>query len=332
MKVVVTGGAGFIGSHVCEALTRRGFDVVAIDDLSTGRADNLAGTAVELRVASILDPSVLAAATAGAVSVVHLAARPSVPRSLADPIGSHDTNVTGTLHVLEAARDAGAHVVVASSSSVYGAEQTLPQREDMAPRPLSPYAASKLAAESYVLAYGQSFNLPTLAVRLFNVFGPRQRPDCPYAAVVPRFVQAAISDQTLQVNGDGTQTRDFTYVGSVADAVCDAVVHRVAHDRPVNLAFGNRTSVLTIAALVSEILGRPMDVSHLPARPGEVRDSQAATATMRRLLPGVKQRDLKAALTDTIAWHLANRTVAPPAQATAPARGAPGSSHISTGP
>jgi UDP-glucose 4-epimerase len=305
MKVVVTGGAGFIGSHVCERLLRRGVaEVVAFDDLSTGSAGNLAGTGVDLREGSVLDRSAVAAVTAGASSVVHLAALASVPRSLADPLASHEANVTGTVHVLDAARACGAHVVVASSSSVYGAQSALPKTEDMAPRPVSPYAVSKLAAESYTLAYAHSFAVPALAVRLFNVFGPRQRADSAYAAVIPRFIQAAIAGTPLQVHGDGRQTRDFTFVGSVADRLCEAAIRRIVHDGPVNLAFGSRTSLLAIVGLLGEILGRSPDVAHVAARPGDVRDSQAGTEILNQLFPGAEPHDLRGALAETVAWHV----------------------------
>ncbi|WP_063793258.1 NAD-dependent epimerase/dehydratase family protein [Frankia sp. R43] len=309
MKVVVTGGAGFIGSHVCEGLVRRGVaEVVAFDDLSTGSAANLAGTGVGLREGTILDRAAVAAVTKGASGVVHLAALPSVPRSLLDPLASHEANVTGTLHVLEAARSCGAHVVVASSSSVYGSEARLPNSEDTAPQPVSPYAVSKLAAESYTLAYTRSFGVPTLAVRLFNVFGPRQRADSAYAAVVPRFIQAAIAGAPLQVHGDGRQTRDFTFVGTVADRLCEAVVRRIVHDRSVNLAFGLRTSLLTIINLLGEILGRPLDVVHTASRSGDIRDSQAGTRTLRRLFPEAEPYDLREALTETVSWHVNRAT------------------------
>ncbi len=195
MKVLVTGGAGFIGANLCRSLADAPHvtGVVALDDLSTGRKDNLAGLSdVELVEGSILDADVLDQLVDGVSSIVHLAARPSVPRSLADPLATHRVNATGTMEVLEAARRHDLkHVIVASSSSVYGANPTLPKREDMATLPVSPYAASKLAAESAALAYGRSFGLPVLAFRFFNVFGPLQAADHAYAAVVPTFVAAA---------------------------------------------------------------------------------------------------------------------------------------------
>ena len=219
MKVIVTGGAGFIGANLCRMLLVEPAveTVIVIDDLSTGRRENLEGLdRVELVVGSILDSTLLARHFDGADAVVHLAARPSVPRSLADPMATHSVNATGTMNVLEAARGNGSpQVIVASSSSVYGANPALPKREDMATLPVSPYAASKLAAEAYGLSYRRSFDLPVIAFRFFNVFGPLQPADHAYAAVVPSFVSWALRGEPLQIHGDGLQTRDFTYVGNV---------------------------------------------------------------------------------------------------------------------
>ena len=224
MRVLVTGGAGFIGANLCRGLTARGIDrVVALDDLSTGRAENLAGTGADLVEASILDEGVLARLVRDADAVVHLAARPSVPRSLADPVASHTVNATGTVCVLEACRRESVHVVAASSSSVYGAVPDLPKHEELPARPLSPYGASKLATEAYVLAYRFSFGLPALAFRFFNVYGPLQPAGHAYAAVIPAFIDAALRGEPLLVHGDGGATRDFTYVGTVTGVLADAV-------------------------------------------------------------------------------------------------------------
>lgn len=208
MRVLVTGAAGFIGSHVCERLFADGHGVVGIDDLSTGSISNLDGIGVRLVEGSILDADALAEAMSGADAIVHLAARPSVPRSIIDPVASHEANATGTLRVLEAARTLDDPiVVVASSSSVYGANPTLPKREDLAVQPLSPYAVSKLATEQYTLAWQHSYGLRTLAFRFFNVFGPRQAPGHAYAAVIPAFTHAALTGVPLTIHGDGTQSR-----------------------------------------------------------------------------------------------------------------------------
>ena len=303
-RVVVTGGAGFIGANLCRALTDAGVDeVIAFDDLSTGSKANLAGTGATLVEASILDPAALADALAGATSVVHLAARPSVPRSIADPVASHDANATGTVNVLEAARATGVgHVVVASSSSVYGANPTLPKSEDLCTMPVSPYAASKLVTESYALAWQRSFGLGVLAFRFFNVFGPLQPAGHAYAAVVPAFVDAALAGRPLPVHGDGTQTRDFTFVGTVAAVLARAATGRIAHDGPVNLAFGSRVSLLELISRLEAILGHPVERDHQPTRAGDVRDSQADDSRLRSLFPDVDPVPLDDGLRATVEW------------------------------
>lgn len=305
MKVVVTGGAGFIGANLCARLARSSevSEVVAFDDLSTGFRSNLDGVDARLVEGDILDAAALDAALAGADSIVHLAARPSVPRSLADPMRSHLVNATGTVEVLEAARRAGdAHVVVASSSSVYGANPTLPKHESAATLPLSPYAASKLATESYALAYGHSFGLPTLAFRFFNVFGPLQPAGHAYAAVVPAFVAAALEGRPLPVQGDGKQSRDFTYVGTVTEVLADAVVRKVSDPVPVNLAFGSRTDLLEVIRLLSELFGRELPVEHGEPRAGDVRHSQADSSRLHELFPDVEAVPLEDGLRATVDW------------------------------
>jgi UDP-glucose 4-epimerase len=306
LRVVVTGGAGFIGANLCGALMAEPGvgEVVALDDLSTGSRQNLDGLdGVELVEGSILDADLLDETFRGVDAIVHLAARPSVPRSLADPMASHLTNATGTMEVLEAARRRGRpHVVVASSSSVYGASPTLPKREDMAPRPASPYAAGKLAAEAATLAYGLSFDLPVLAFRFFNVFGPLQAPDHAYAAVVPAFVAAALRGEPIPVHGDGGQTRDFTFVGSVTSVLTEAVLGQVTDPGPVNLAFGTRVSLLELLELLEQVLGRPLPRSHTEPRAGDVRDSQADTSRLRSLFPDIEPVGLETGLRATVSW------------------------------
>ena len=306
MRILVTGGAGFIGANLCRTLVAtEGVDrVVALDDLSTGSPANLDGVdGVELVEGSILDADLLDRVVPSTQAIIHLAARPSVPRSLLDPVASHEANATGTLRVLEAARHhGGPHVVVASSSSVYGANPTLPKREDMAPMPVSPYAVSKLATESYAVAYGHSFGLPTLAFRFFNVFGPLQSADHAYAAVIPAFLAAALRGEPLPVHGDGNQTRDFTYVGTVFSVLADAVARGVTDPRPVNLAFGTRVSLLEVIELIEKELGRSLERSHSGPRAGDVRDSQADQGNLRRLFPDVRPVPLEEGLRATIAW------------------------------
>lgn len=305
MKVVVTGGAGFIGANLCRVLAGDdGVDeVVALDDLSTGRRANLDGVAATLVEGSILDRSALDHAFAGAGAVVHLAARPSVPRSIADPMASHLANATGTVEVLEAVRRAGnPMIVVASSSSVYGANPTLPKREDLATRPLSPYAASKLATEAYALAYQHSFGVPVLAFRFFNVFGPLQAAGHAYAAVVPAFVAAALAGRPLTIHGDGTQSRDFTYVDTVARVITRAVTRPVSDPDPVNLAFGTRTDLLGLVARLEAILGRSLPIEHVAPRAGDVKHSQADASRLQHLFADVEPVDLDEGLRATVAW------------------------------
>lgn len=304
MRVVVTGGAGFIGANLCRELLARPevSEVVALDDLSSGFASNLAGLDVELVEGSILDRPLLAKQLAGTSSVVHLAARPSVPRSLLDPVASHEANATGTLYVLEAAREVGAHVVVASSSSVYGDTAVLPKSEDLPTRPLSPYAVSKLATEAYALAHAISFGLETLVFRFFNVYGPLQAAGHAYAAVVPAFIDTVLRDEPVTIYGDGLQTRDFTYVGTVSRVLADAVIGRVTSDGPVNLAFGSRSSLLDLLSVLEQQIGHPIERRREEARRGDVRDSQASSERLRALFPGVTATELSEGLADTLAW------------------------------
>ncbi|CAN5129940.1 SDR family oxidoreductase [soil metagenome] len=305
MKVVITGGAGFIGANLARLMIEGpGIDTVTVvDDLFTGFKENLAGLDVDYHEGTILDPGVLDVAFTGADAVVHLAARSSVPRSVAEPMAAHHANATCTAEVLEAARRAGGpQVVVASSSSVYGANPTLPKREDLAPMPVSPYAASKLATEAYTLAWASVYDLDVLAFRFFNVFGPLQPPRHTYAAVVPAFVSALTDDRPLPVHGDGRQTRDFTYVGSVCHVLLDSVERRVTSATPVNLAFGSRVSLLEVIAELEEIVGRPLAVEHQPRRAGDVRDTQADTTRLRELFPEAEPISLAEGLRATVDW------------------------------
>jgi UDP-glucose 4-epimerase len=303
MTVLVTGGAGFIGANLCRRLAEAGTAVIALDDLSTGWKDNLAGVDVDFIEGTIVDSVTLDDAMHSAKTVVHLAARPSVPRSLKDPVATHLANATGTVEVLEAARRAGVqHMIVASSSSVYGGNPQLPKREDLATLPMSPYAASKLAAEAYALAYQQSFGLPVLAFRFFNVFGPLQPAGHAYAAVVPAFVSAAVDGRPLTVHGDGHQSRDFTFVDTVTAVIADAIARQVTCPEPVNLAFGTRTDLLSLIELLEELVGHELPVEHLEPRPGDVRHSQADSTRLRKLFPTIEPTDLRGALRATLEW------------------------------
>lgn len=303
MRILVTGGAGFIGANLCARALEAGHDVVVVDDLSTGERANLEPLDVRLVEGSILDEAVLTDAMAGVEAVVHLAALGSVPRSITNPVATHEANATGTLRVLEAARAAGvAHVSVASSSSVYGLNPALPKGEREWVRPMSPYAVSKLATEQYALAYQQSFGLDTLAFRFFNVYGPLQRAGHVYAAVIPVFMDALLAGRPLPVNGDGTNSRDFTFVGTVCEVLLQAATGRVTHPEPVNLAFGTNTTLLELVDRMSVVTGRPAQVEHRDPRPGDVRHSQADNAVLRSLFPDVTATGLDEGLTRTYEW------------------------------
>lgn len=305
-RVVVTGGAGFIGANLCAHLA--GCDwvdsVVALDNLATGFESNLDGVDCELVVGSILSQADLDRAFAGADAVVHLAARPSVPRSIEDPMASHDVNATGTLMVLEAVRrhDVG-FVACASSSSVYGANPQLPKTETMVAQPMSPYAVSKLATEQYTLSHARVFGFAALPFRFFNVFGPLQPAGHAYAAVIPAFVDAALAGEPLPVHGDGTQSRDFTYVGDVCHVIAEAVRGRVDSEMPVNLAFGGRYTLLDTIERLESILGTSLDRDHQPSRAGDVPHSQADQTSLRGLFPDLTPTSIDTGLETTVAWH-----------------------------
>lgn len=303
MNILITGGAGFIGSNLASSALARNHEVVVFDDLSTGFKENLSNLDLQFVHRSVLDQDALAEALDGVDSIVHLAALGSVPRSILDPRTSHDVNSTGTLTVLEAARARGVrHVVVASSSSVYGTNPALPKGEREWVRPMSPYAVTKLAAEQYALAYQQSFGLETLAFRFFNVYGPRQRPGHAYAAVIPIFVDALLRGDVLPVNGDGTTSRDFTYVGTVCELLLAACERQLSHPEPVNLAFGTSTTLLELVTTLQDVTGVTAGVVHRDPRPGDVRHSQADCTVLRALFTDIEAVPLKQGLQETVDW------------------------------
>ena len=303
MRLLITGGAGFIGSNLARLALDKGHEVVVLDDLSTGYRENLDGLEVTFVEGSILDADRLAEAVAGVDSVVHLAALGSVPRSIKNPQATHEANATGTLRVLEVARDAGVgHVSCASSSSVYGMNPALPKHEREWVRPMSPYAVSKLATEQYTLAFQQSYGMKTLAFRFFNVYGPRQMPGHVYAAVIPVFVDALLKGEQLPINGDGSNSRDFTFVGTVCKVLLDAAERQVSHAEPVNLAFGTNTNLLELVSKIEKVAGQNAEVFHRDPRPGDVPHSQADNASLRGLFPDVQPVTLEDGLTQTVEW------------------------------
>ena len=252
MRYLVTGGAGFIGSNIVEELVRRGESVRVIDDFSTGSRDNLdpCKEFVDIIEGDIRNYADAYRAVQGVELVLHEAALPSVPRSIADPIASNDVNVNGTLNILRAARDAGvSRVVFASSSSVYGNAPTLPKQEEMPTNPLSPYAVSKLAAESYVRVFAHVYGIPTVVLRYFNVFGPRQNPDSQYSAVIPKFIKAMMAGKRPVIYGDGTQSRDFTFVANVVEANIRAATREIPPGSVMNCACHGQ---VTLNELVSK--------------------------------------------------------------------------------
>ncbi len=306
INVLVTGGAGFIGSNLVRCLAAAGARVRVLDDLSTGSRDNLGGVpgTVEALIGDVRDPEVVRRAAAGVDVVYHLAALPSVARSVADPATSHAVNASGTLNVLAAARDAGVRrVVYASSSSVYGDTPTLPKREAMPVAPMSPYAASKLAGEAYCRAFAGAYGLETVALRFFNVYGPRQDPASEYAAVVPRFVTRMLAGQPPIVFGDGRQSRDFTFVANAVQAcVLAGAEGGEAVGEALNVGCGDRTSLLDLVSTLNGLLGTRIQPTFAEPRPGDVRHSHADVSEAERLLGYRPLVGVREGLEQTIEW------------------------------
>ena len=306
MKILVTGGAGFIGSHLTEALVRAGHRVRVLDDLSSGRVLNLRGVRgdVELRRGDCSDLAVARRAVRGVEVVFHEAAVPSVARSVKDPVRAHRTNATATLNVLLAARDAGVRrVIYAGSSSVYGNAKTLPKREDMRPRPLSPYAVGKLTGEEYARIFSELYGLETLTLRYFNVFGPRQDPGSPYSGVISLFATALLQGRTPVIYGNGRQSRDFTYVENVVRGNLLALRAKDAHGQVLNLATGRRVTLLELLRAIARLTGRPARAEHRPVRAGDVSHSLADIRLARRVLGYKPTVSFEEGLRRTIEWY-----------------------------
>jgi len=322
VNVLVTGGAGFIGSNLVGALAGDGHPVRVLDDLSTGHKENLDGVAgnVEVVLGDVRDRALVRGALDGVEVVFHLAALPSVARSVADPRASHEVNVDGTLNVLLAAGDAGVRrLVYASSSSVYGDTPLLPKHEEMPVSPRSPYAAAKLAGEAYCRAFSHVYPLETVCLRFFNVFGPRQDPASQYAAVVPRFVTRMLAGRPAEVTGDGRQTRDFTFVANAVEACrLAASAGPEAVGQAMNVGCADRISVLDLVGLINDLLGQRLDPVFTPARPGDVRDSQASTDKAKRLIGYRPLVPVREGLAATVRWFAGAPTTTTTTEGVAP--------------
>ena len=308
--ILVTGGAGFIGSNLVRALLERGDHVRVLDNFSTGHSSNLTDILgdIELVEGDLRSIDACRNAMEGARFVFHQAALPSVPRSIEDPHTTHEVNATGTLHVLMAARDAGVQrVIYASSSSVYGPVPKLPREETDRTNPISPYAVSKLAGEQYCMAFWHSYGLETVALRYFNVFGPRQGWDSPYAAVLPRFVHAIDRSQRPQIFGDGEQGRDFTFIDNVVQANLKALASRAAPGNSYNVGLGERTTVNRVLEMVKQVMGAQCEPELLPPRAGDLRDSVADITRARADLGYQPDVSIVDGLRSTVAWLLNNR-------------------------
>ncbi len=302
---LVTGGAGFIGSHLVEELLRRGEQVRVLDNLSTGKRENLAAwiDRIEFLEGDIRSYHIVREAVKGVDYVLHQGALPSVPRSVRDPITSNDVNVGGTLNLLDAARDAGVkRLVYASSSSVYGANPALPKREDMVPHPISPYAVSKLAGEQYCHVFSRTYGLETVALRYFNVFGPRQDPQSAYSAFIPRFIVGIMQGRRLVIDGDGSQSRDFTFVSNVVQANLRAAAVPGVGGEVFNVACGAAMSVNEIVAHLRQAIGTEGQIEHGPARTGDVPQSLADVSRARARLGYDPEVSARQGLDRVVAW------------------------------
>ena len=308
---LVTGGGGFIGSTLVRALLKQGARVRVVDDFSTGSRSNLDGVRdrIELIEGDLSDPAVCLGAIQGMDYVLHQAAIPSVARSVEDPISSNRANVTATLNLLVTAREAGVkRFVFASSSSVYGETEVLPKVETMPENPISPYALTKLAGEKYGVMFHRLYGLPTVGLRYFNIFGPRQNPDSPYSAVISRFIAAALNGKRPTVYGDGEQSRDFTYVDNVVQANLLACTAEGAAGRVFNIGTGERHSLNQLLRLLSAVVGRELNPEHTSPRKGDVRHSLADIERARRILGYEPRVRLEEGLRRTLEWYRSNLT------------------------
>ena len=309
---LVTGGAGFIGSHLSEELVRRGHRVRVADSLVTGKRTNLDHIpGIEFLEGDLAELDVARAAVDGCEYVLHQAAIPSVPRSVKDPITSNRANVDATLNTLVAARDAGVkRLVFAGSSSAYGDTPVLPKHEGMPTNPLSPYALQKVVGEQYLQMFTKLYGLETVSIRYFNVFGPRQDPSSPYSGVISVFATALIENRSPRIYGDGQQTRDFTYVANVVDGVLRACEAPAASGQIINVATGGRISLNQLFYAIRDVVGGSLEPTYVEARQGDVRDSQADIRKAQELLGYEPIVSFEEGLSRTIAWYRAAQAAA----------------------
>ncbi len=309
-KYLVTGGAGFIGSHLSRELVARGHEVVVLDNLSTGRVENIADIIddIAFHEGSITDIDTVKKCCTGVDCVFHQAALPSVPRSVADPLTSDENNVGGTLRVFWGAHEQGVRrVVFAASSSIYGDTEELPKHEKMQPRPMSPYAVNKRVGELYGAVFNNLYGLSTIGLRYFNVFGPRQDPASQYAAVVPKFITAFIAGEPPVIHGDGSQSRDFTFIQNVVEANIAACAARPeAGGRSYNIALGGRITVKDLCLRIRDLIGTDIEPRYDATRPGDVMHSQADVSLAREYLEYVGSVDLDQGLERTVNWYRDN--------------------------
>jgi UDP-N-acetylglucosamine/UDP-N-acetyl-alpha-D-glucosaminouronate 4-epimerase len=306
MRFVVTGGAGFIGSNTVDELVRRGHSVVVLDDLSSGKEDNLSEirNKITLIKGSITDIEVVRKAMHEAEFVIHLAARTSVPKSVKDPIETNRVNIDGTLNVLVAARDAKVkRIVFAASSSAYGETPTLPKVEKMEPRPISPYGVTKYVGELYAQTFGRCYGLENVSLRYFNIFGPRQEPTSPYSGVLAKFCTAFLEDTQPVIFGDGEQTRDFTYVDNAVQANLLACEAPNVSGKVFNIGVGGRSSLNQTVTLLSNISGKKLEPKYEPARDGDIRDSQADISQAHEFLGYEPSVAFDEGLRRTFEWY-----------------------------
>lgn len=300
-KIAVIGGAGFVGANLVRSLVERGDDVLVIDDFSTGLFSNLARLECEVRKFSILEADELTKVLNKCEVIYHLAARGSVPRSIKDPKNTFEVNTLGTLNVLNAARTNGSKLFFSSSSSVYGLNSELPKREKSWIAPLTPYAASKLSGEALIGSYSHTYGIPVLMFRFFNIFGPLQRPDHDYAAVIPKWLWKSINGEEIQVFGSGRQTRDFTYIDTVVEVLIEALKKEVAHPTPINLAFGNKISLNEIIEEI-RFLAPDLTVTYSDERRGDIHDSQNDATLLKSFFPSVIPVNFRDGLIRTWQW------------------------------